>query len=99
MVAQRDLISWCVPEAVPAFDVVRGDLASLSATAGDYSLATETCLAAAQGDPWIESLSAPPPGGGFWYLVRDAAGTYDTGEPSQIGSRDAEIAASGHDCS
>ena len=96
--AQSDLMSWCVPQATPAFDVVRGGLASLHATSGDYSLATETCLAAAQADPWLESLSAPPPGGGFWYLVRDTAGTYDTGEPSQLGSRDSEIAASGHDC-
>lgn len=98
MHVQPDLMSWCVPEAIPAFDVVRGDLATLRATAGDYSVATGTCLAAAQADPWLVSPPAPPPGGGFFYLVRDAAGTYDTGESSQIGSRDAEIAASGHDC-
>ncbi len=98
MHVQPDLMSWCVPNAIPAFDVVRGDLVTLRATAGDYSVATGTCLAAAQADPWLESPASPPPGGGFFYLVRDAAGIYDTGEPSQVGSRDAEIAASGHDC-
>lgn len=100
MHVQPDLMSWCVPEAIPAFDVVRGDLATLRATGGDYSVTTGTCLAAAHGDPWLESPAppTPSPGDGFWYLVRDTEGSYDTGEPSQVGSRDAEIAASGHDC-
>ena len=39
---------------------------------------------------------------GFWFLVRGVncggSGSYDTGEPSQVGSRDAEIAGSGADC-
>jgi len=43
------------------------------------------------------------PGTGFWYLVRAAnwcsgSGSYDEEAPSQIGSRDAEIQASGAGC-
>ena len=38
-------------------------------------------------------------GDGVWYLVRaQPGGSYDTGEPSQVGLRDAEIAASGNGC-
>ena len=40
----------------------------------------------------------PAEGQGYWFLVREAAGSYDTGEPSQVGARDAEIAASGNGC-
>jgi len=94
---QRNLLAWCVPHPVAAFDVVRGDLTSLRTT-GSFSIATETCLAAATGDAWVESTATPVTGGGFWYLVRDAAGTYDTGAPSQSASRDPAILASGHDC-
>jgi hypothetical protein len=50
----------------------------------------------------IVDATLPPPGGGFWYLVRGLScggpGTYDSGAASQIGSRDAEIAASANAC-
>jgi hypothetical protein len=43
-----------------------------------------------------------PAGQGFWYLVRaESCGgnaSYNSGSPSQIGSRDAEIAASANAC-
>lgn len=95
---QPGLLSWCVPQAVSAFDIVRGDLGALRATGGDYSVATQECLASAHGDAWLEYPPTPQPGTGVWFLVRDVDGNYDTGEPSQSGTRDPEIAASGHDC-
>ena len=95
---QPGLLSWCVPQPASAFDVVRGDLGVLRATGGDYAVATQECLAPAHGDAWLEYPPTPPPGTGVWFLVRDVNGTYDTGESSQSGTRDPEIAASGHDC-
>jgi hypothetical protein len=80
-------------------DVVRGDLGTLQAT-GDFSAATSACLYNDESDTYADAVATPVPGQGFWYLVRTAApaGTYDTGEPQQAGSRDAGIAASGNGC-
>jgi hypothetical protein len=44
----------------------------------------------------------PAAGQGDWFLVRGVtaggAGSYDSGDPAQVGSRDAGIAASGNGC-
>jgi len=84
------------------FDVVRGDLQTLAQSGGDFTAATTFCVANDLGTNNTPDPAMPAPGSGFWYLVRAtscaAHGTYDSGAPSQSGSRDAEIAASGHGC-
>ncbi len=44
----------------------------------------------------------PAASGGIWYLARgvncNVSGSYDSQGPSQIGSRDAEIAVSANTC-
>jgi hypothetical protein len=95
-------ISWTAATGATGYDLVRGGLASLRASGGNYTVATGACLAddtpsmiAADGVP-------PPAGDGFWYLARGVScggnGTYDSGAPSQAGNRDAEINASANGC-
>jgi hypothetical protein len=96
-------LSWNVHPAASWYDVVRGSLSALRASQGNFTLATQAC--AAQKLVTTSRRLAepvPPAGSGFWYLLRGANcrghGTYDSGGASQVGSRDAEIEASGADC-
>jgi hypothetical protein len=95
-------LSWTYASGgAPAFDAVRGDLSTLRSSAGDYSIATTNCLGSDVAGP-VDDTQVPAAGAGYWYLVRPVhcggKGTYDSGAASQIGSRDAEILASGNDC-
>jgi hypothetical protein len=90
------------------FDLLRGDLLTLRASAGDFAAALDAlplgqnaCLAndintLSMTDPY----GAPAPGHGLFMLLRPvstscpAEGTLDEGVASQIGSRDAESDAS-----
>jgi hypothetical protein len=78
-----------------AFDVVRGDLASLRAT-GSFTASVNACLRDNLTANYFRDLSVPPAGNGFWYLVRPlncaGAGTYGSAQ------RDQEIAASASAC-
>jgi len=95
------LLSSVTP-AAPAYDLVRGDLIQLRITGGDFTLATQGCLA--ENHIFTSRLfsSVPPVGQGFWFLTRTVncagGGTYNTGVPSQVGSRDSEIASSANSC-
>jgi len=91
---------WGEVGGAAGYDVVRGSLLDLRATGGDFSdpAATEACVGDDQAATFVEGPPDPAPGAGLWFLVRAAAGTYDTGEASQSGSRDAGIAASGSGC-
>jgi spore coat protein A len=91
---------WWGEVGAAGYDVLQGDVFELSATGGDFSdpLVTETCLGSGQLETFVEGPVDPQPGNGYWYLVRDTAGSYDTGAPSQAGPRDAAIAGSGNDC-
>jgi len=84
------------------YDVVRGSLGTLRSTAGDFTQATESCLANDRPETTRTDGATPALGDGFWYLVRGVscggAGYYDEGHPAQQGSRDAEIAASAGAC-
>jgi hypothetical protein len=79
-----------------AFDVVRGGLAALSSSGGDFSAATSACLANDVSSP-VDDTDVPAPGAGVWYLLRPV----NCGGKGSYGSapRDTGIAASGHDCS
>jgi len=102
--------SWTAGGA-SAYDFVAGDLGTLWTTAGDFAAAltafprASACLAdgttsLSLADPY----GAPDPGTGWFTVLRPVSatcsshGSYDEGAGSQIGSRDAEIAASGRAC-
>ena len=91
---------WSTVGGSTGYDAVRGSLLDLQATGGDFSdpAVTETCLGNDQAVTFVEGPGEPSAGQGYWFLVREAAGSYDTGAPSQVGTRDAEIAASGNGC-
>ncbi len=96
-------LSWCeTPVADVGFDVVRGDLGGLRASGGDFAQATAECLADNEVSTSVTYGVDPPAGEGFWFAVRPVGlggnGSYDSGFPSQPGSRDGGIAASGNDC-
>ena len=94
---------WTPLAGASWYDVVWGKLSTLRLTGGDFAVATSGCFAQKLFTTTvIFTEPGPADGDGFWFLVRGANcrghGTYDTGQPSQIGARDAEIAASGADC-
>ena len=87
------------------YDIIRGDLVVLQSSGGDFSQATDECVANdLPGEAPMTTLSyslLPGPGEGFWFLVRpvtNASDSYDTCAGFQVEGRDAEITASGVDC-
>jgi hypothetical protein len=90
-----------LPDAT-SYDAVRGDLAALANSGGDFSLATGACLGADLNVTSLADVDDPPPDTGFWYLVRPAncagRGSYDSAGSGQVASRDAGIAASASAC-
>jgi hypothetical protein len=95
-------IRWVGVTGASSYDLVQGSLSILNASHGNYADATEACLddnVAVTSIPWPV---APPLGTGWWVLARpitaSGPGTYDAGEPGQVGSRDAGIVASGLAC-
>ncbi len=91
-------LAWSPNPDATSSDVVRGGLGALLAAAGDFALAGETCHPAIVSGTY-QDADLPAAGDGFWYLVRGVNcgghGTFDGGDPGQVGSRDAGIAASG----
>lgn len=96
-------LSWTVPPNATSYDVVRGDVASLIASGGNFTVATTECLANNSTNTSMIYQGVPDAGEAFWFLVRAAQcgglGSYDSGFLSQVGSRDAEIDASSGACS
>ena len=97
-------IQWEVVPGTTGYDLVRGDLASLRNTLGDFTAATQTCVLNGQPVTSYTHSTDPAlsPGEGYWYLSRTrdviGEGTFDGGYSSQEGRRDAEIEASGVSC-
>lgn len=95
-------LSWTSLQGATTYDVVRGDVETLSHTGGDFTAATLGCIANDLAATSTAATGAPGLGQAFWYLVRGANcaghGTYDSGVPAQVGSRDAEIDASTSGC-
>jgi hypothetical protein len=96
-------LAWTVLANAASYDIVSGALSTLRSTAGNYTAATQQCVASklvATGR--TVAGPNPPAGDGVWFIVRGAncrgRGTYDGSSPKQIGSRDAEIAASPSAC-
>jgi hypothetical protein len=94
-------VSWTPISTASTYEAVEGSLGLLASSAGDFSVAVTDCVQTVAGTTltWPDT---PAPGTGLFLLVRPdncaGGGTFDEGSASQIGSRDAEIAASGHAC-
>ncbi|MBP7148404.1 MAG: hypothetical protein KBD01_12735 [Acidobacteria bacterium] len=95
-------LSWTALAGATGYDAVRGDIAALLAAGGDFSGATDRCLANDQAGTTATDLGRPAAGTGLWYLVRgrNCGGTasYDEGKPGQQGHRDRTINGSGAAC-
>jgi hypothetical protein len=102
LVADSSVLGWQVLADATGYDVVAGDLATLLSTAGDFGLAIQACLADDLGENTLILEDSPTIGAAFFYLVRGVncggPGTYDSGDPAQVGSRDGEIEASYQSC-
>lgn len=96
-------LSWDPVTDATGSDIVHGGLNCLRSSSSEFSSCTLGCLDDDRTTTSMLFTTTPAAGDGFWFLVRGqncgGSGTYDTGEPSQVGSRDSEIAASGSDCS
>ena len=95
-------LSWFVVVDADWYEVVRGNLATLRSSGGDYTAAADSCAADNENSTSVLIAGDPLPGDGFWYLVRATncrgKGTYDAVGSAQIGARDAEIVAGANDC-
>ena len=92
-------IFWPALSTATYYDTVRGSLQSLRASGGSFTIATQACIANNASSTSSSDPATPAAGDGFWYLSRAVncgAGTYDDG--TQVGSRDAEIAAAPGAC-
>jgi hypothetical protein len=95
-------LSWSTVPGARAYDVVRGDLATLQASGGDFSVSTEACLGDDLEAESLDFVDLPPAGEGWWFLVRGICSegpmTYQSLAGNQVGVRDEEIEASGVAC-
>jgi hypothetical protein len=94
-------IGWDSLAGAVAYDVGRGSLGVLH-TGGDFTAATEECLADNLAVASLAYTDAPAEGQGSWFLVRGIGvcgiGTYDSADPSQVAPRDAAIQAAAVTC-
>lgn len=98
LVVGHESLQWDTGLEIPGYDVVSGKLRALRQSGGDFSLAISGCVANDVHDHTLPFLEVPPPGDGFFVLVRAAGSTYDSFAPSQARSRDPGIAASPAAC-
>jgi N-acetylneuraminic acid mutarotase len=95
-------ISWPAVISADRYDVVRGAVSTLIATSGNFTLATDACVANDTAIPSATDTFTPAAGDAVWFLVRagncGGSGTYDQASPGQQGARDAEIAAAAGAC-
>jgi hypothetical protein len=101
--ADQQTFSWDVSLAADHYDVVKGDLGQLGQSGGDFSVALLACLEEDDTDEQATDSALPAAGEGYFYVVRaqslcDESGTYDSGGPAQIGSRDEEIQSAPQTC-
>lgn len=99
----RAALSWLTGLDAQRYDVVRGDLGLLLSNGGDFTEATEECLANDRQSTQLPYSIDPVPGVGHWFLVRGVTSTgdnltYDSPGCSQVGLRDDEIDAALDSC-
>jgi hypothetical protein len=96
--ADRTTWSWTKPPRAGTYDLLRGDLTSLRAAAGNFAASSPTCVANDLASPSANDATTPPPGGAIYWVARVTEcgglhGTWDDGSSSQSGSRDTGLAA------
>ena len=95
-------LSWSATPGATAYDVVRGNLRTLAATGGDFSVSTDSCVGNDIATTESSDTSSPGAGEGFWYLVRaencGGFGSFESGAPGQVTPRDPGIASSASHC-
>ncbi|HEU5180197.1 MAG TPA: multicopper oxidase domain-containing protein [Candidatus Polarisedimenticolia bacterium] len=93
---------WTTVPGATRYDLVRGDLALLQAGAGNFTTATQECLANNAAGTSFSHAALPAVGSGWWFVLRAGtvsnAGSYDDGSAGLVGSRDAEIDAAAAAC-
>jgi hypothetical protein len=96
--AEGGALSWIGLEGALAYDVVRGDVRALLEGRGDFAASVLECLADDTVTTEVSSPQLPSIGEVDWYLLRPilatGPGSYDSGGPAQVGSRDPGINAS-----
>jgi len=95
-------LSWSPVAGATAYDVVRGDLAALRASAGDFTSSTDACVGDDVASTSLAFADEPAVGQGYWLLVRgDSAGaarSFDSFGLAQVGGRDVEIGFAASAC-
>jgi len=94
-------ITWTAAPGAQAYDVVRGRITTPGVS--PFSAATtDACVAPATASTSVPFTTDPPTGEAWWFVARGrncgGAGTWDSGSPSQTGSRDAGINAAPLTC-
>ncbi len=99
---RASVVAWSAVGGAMSYDLVRGGLAALGASGGNFATSTTTCLGSALPGNSIPYTETPPSGDGFFLLARargcGGAGSYDSGAEGQAGSRDAGVNASAGAC-
>ncbi len=92
------ILTW-MPSPGSGYDVVKGELATLRVSDGDFAASVVACLENDGPDTASSDPSLPPAGDGYFYLVRAApSGTYDGPCPDHAASRDPGILGSAFAC-
>jgi len=95
-------LAWTAISGATGQDIVYGSLTDLRIAGGDFSSATQGCLAEKNTSTSFVVEGAVSDQQDSWYLVRPANcggnGSYDSDGLSQVGSRDPGIDASGAAC-
>jgi len=103
VLADRQTITWSPVAAAVRYDLYKGDLTGLQATAGDFGAASLGCLEDDGADTVAVDPAVPLPEQAFLYLVRASncagqTGTWDSGGPSQIAPRDPSLGVGTASC-
>jgi hypothetical protein len=101
-------VSWGTWGTLARVDLLRGDLLALRASGGAFQGTVLECMANDKIDRWDFDDADPAPGGGWYYLAREAGASpgcprsWGTGVPQEIpgagGDRDADLAADPNVC-
>jgi len=93
--------SWPAVSGATGYDAVEGSLGLLRSSGGDFATAVTACIRFAS-TATVAWPGNPAAGQGVFFLLRadncTGTGSFDETSGNQSGSRDAEIAASGHQC-
>jgi len=96
------MVTWTGVAGSSGYDLVRGSLRILRGTGGNYTSALQSCVASDVATTFVDVSDNPEVGDGWWFLGRSITaggpGSYDCDYPGQVGSSDAEIAASPLTC-